>query len=333
MKRRTELIPILICSIMMLLLIWDTPTTVQGASTGIELCIKSVIPSLFPFFVVSTYLNSILLRNTIDLKFPRILSGSAGAILLIGLTGGYPVGAQLISQAYHDQQISKRTGHILLGYCNNSGPAFIFGITAMLFPNAYIPFILWGIQILSAILTGYLLPRPEYVKLQKREPQRYTVADALKKSIYTCAIVCGWIILFRIILSYISVLFTEKTGITARTLSTGFLELSNGCLQLAQIPSVSLRFTLCSTLLSFGGLCVMFQTASAVQDLGLGFYIPGKIIQTAISTIAAAALSILLFPDEIIWKLDLTFILQCGLILLIAKEAAKRCGNSIKDSV
>ena len=337
MKRRKERIQIFISVLMMLLLIWDTRFVVLYASKGIELCLKTVIPSLFPFFIVSSYLNSVLQGHSVPLIHPlqKVLniSSSTASLLLLGLTGGYPVGAQLISQAYRDQQISDKTGYMLLGYCNNSGPAFIWGIAGMMFTSGYIPLLLWGIQIFSAILTGYLLPRPEYGEIRISPLQKYSVTDALKKSISNCSVVCGWIILFKIVLGYINFILVGNLSLTVRTIITGLLELSNGCLQLADISSEALRFTICSALLSFGGLCVLFQTISATQDLGLGLYIPGKIMQTSISTITAASLSFMLFPDETTRKPYYICILICTITLIITKELAKKYGKSLINSV
>ena len=45
----------------MLALILDGRTAIDGARQGIELCLRTVIPSLFPFFVLSILLTSSLL--------------------------------------------------------------------------------------------------------------------------------------------------------------------------------------------------------------------------------------------------------------------------------
>ena len=142
-------------AVILLLLILDTPTAIQGATDGIELCIKVVIPSLFPFLIVSAYLNRALRGSSIpgvhriasSLNIPK----GGDSLLLLGLIGGYPVGAQLVSQSYDQHQLSRRTGKILLGYCSNAGPAFIFGMAGSLFTSKSITFLLWGIHVISAL--------------------------------------------------------------------------------------------------------------------------------------------------------------------------------------
>ena len=53
-----------------LLLILDGKTAISGASEGLQLCIRSVIPSLFPFFVLSNLLTGTLLGQDISVFRP-----------------------------------------------------------------------------------------------------------------------------------------------------------------------------------------------------------------------------------------------------------------------
>ena len=195
MKRRKKHLKIFISTIIVILLILNPSTAAKGVSEGIEVCINAVIPALFPFFIVTSYLNTALIGQSVHflsplrkfLKFPN----GGDSLLLLGLIGGYPVGAQLISQSYKNRQISKRTSEILLGYCNNAGPAFIFGITGALFSSLYIPMVLFGLQIISALITGSFLPRPEIEYIHLNDTQENTITSALKKSLNICIIVCN----------------------------------------------------------------------------------------------------------------------------------------------
>ena len=338
MNKRKIYTKIFFAIISMILLIAKPATAIKGATEGIDICIKAVIPALFPFFIVTTYLNTSLLGHSIPLLLPvrKMLKTPNGgdSLLLLGLIGGYPVGAQLIAQAYQHKQISKRTGKILLGYCNNAGPAFIFGMAASMFHSAYVSIILWVSHIISALITGYLLPRPEFENMYWKYIEEINITSALKKSLSICSIVCGWIVLFKVALSYLNVLLISFDGNTAEIIISGFMELSNGCLQLVKIPSMSLRFILCSAFLAFGGLCVIFQTASAAESIGLGLYIHGKILQTSISTIASILLTYILFPnDSILASQAGCVIILCAVIIIITKGAAKKYGNSLQDVV
>lgn len=339
MKSRAKFLTTALAAGILLLLILDTKTAALGASAGVELCIKVIIPSLFPFFVVTSYLNDSLLGLHIPglsavgrlLKIPD----GSDSFLLLGLMGGYPVGAQLITEAYTGDRLSRENSQIMLGYCSNAGPAFIFGVTSTLFSSHWIAFVIWGIHIFSALLTGFLLPRPKRADSFRCEMSDTSVTSALRKSLVICASVCGWVLIFKVILAYLQTWLTSLLSQKAMIFLTGLLELSNGCIQLAQIPSEAERFILCSAFLSFGGLCVLLQTASVTQGLGLGLYIPGKIMQTAVSTLTAAVLSFVLFPGAYSSFFRVTgLVILCVLVLAAARcYAEKRCGNSVKNIV
>ena len=91
-------------SIAMLVLILDSVTALSGAKSGIEICLQSVIPALFTLFELSILLTSGLTGRCLSILHPfATLTGFPGgseSILLTGLLGGYPVGAQSVSTAH-----------------------------------------------------------------------------------------------------------------------------------------------------------------------------------------------------------------------------------------
>ena len=123
-------------------------------------------------------------------------------------------------------------------------------------------------------------------------------------------------------MSYLQLWIAESNLIT---FIAGILELSNGCILLTQIHSEAVRFILCSGFLSFGGICVLMQTASVTDSLGLGLYIPGKIIQTAISILTASIAVFVIYPD-IQLPLTLTLFIDgfCIAIIIIIKHYSEK---------
>ena len=69
----------------------------------------------------------------------------------------------------------------------------------------------------------------------------------------------------------------------AQVLAMGILELTNGCCQLMRIADIKLRFVLSCCMLSFGGICVLLQTASVTKGLNLKYYRKGKLLQSIFS--------------------------------------------------
>ena len=309
-----------------LVLILDTRTALNGAYQGLELCIRTVIPSLLPFFVLSTVLTSALIGEKISFLRPlgRLMGVDYGAesLILVGMLGGYPAGAQSVSQAYRNGSISKQAAQRMVAFCNLAGPAFLFGIVAGKFTENAAAWKLWGIHLLSAILVAMLLSGKSSNQAALKTGKLITLTEALHRSLKTMALVCGWIILFRVILAFLSLWFMWMLPIPAQVALTGLLELSNGCCDLGRIDNEPLRFVVAAGLLSFGGLCVSMQTASVSQGLSMKDYFISKALQTLISVLFAAILQIQQVHFSAIFWISLVVLI--GLLVNFLHKKQKR---------
>lgn len=267
----------------MFLMILDAKTAIQGAADGLEICIKTIIPSLFPFFCITKMITASC--GSFSFKFLRpfgrlckIPPGSE-IFLFLGWFGGYPIGAQVMESAVKKGSLDRKSAERMMGFCNNPGPAFLFGITGLLFDSPYIPWIIWAILIFSALLTGMLLPeQSNYSVGQIKLSKSNYMTDALK----SMATVCGWIITFRILLSILNRWILWMLPVSWQILLTGILEISNGCLGLNALVNPAVRFTFAAVILSLGGLCVAMQAVSVSPSLNHKYYFIGKLIQMII---------------------------------------------------
>lgn len=293
MKRKNDIWPGMMAAFGMALMIMDGKTALTGAREGVTLCLNTLIPTLLPFFFLSNILTGALMGKKIRILRPvgrlcRIPEG-AEYILLTGFLGGYPLGAHEISLACESGSLSPEDGRRMLAFCNNCGPAFLFGVTGVLFQDPTIPWVLFGIHLASALLVGIILPgRPEPCTAQKRK--NTTAVQALWRALRAISGVCGWVILFRSALAVMERWLLWYFPVEVRIALSGILELSNGCIGLAGIENTAIRFILCSVFLSFGGLCVTMQTYSAAQGIDRSLYFPGKALQTTISITLACLL-------------------------------------------
>lgn len=268
----------------LLILILDSKTAVLGAQEGISLCLRSVIPSLFPFIMLTNLMAGALGGTTAPLLRPlgKVLGIPAGAegIFLAGILGGYPTGAQVIHEAWKYNQLSATEARRMLGFCSNAGPAFLFGMLGPFFSSQKYLWLLWGIHILSAIIAGILLPGRNNDTVSTISSWKPSITGSLKRSVAVIGYVCGWVVLFRVLFAFCSRWFLWLLPIEAQAAIYGLLELAGGCCSLNLVAEETLRFVICSGLLAFGGLCVAMQTASVTGSLGLGQYLPGKLLQT-----------------------------------------------------
>lgn len=328
MKNRRTLIRGIVAACAMLVMILDTKTAIAAAREGLVLCARTIIPSLFPFFVLGGVINSCLLGQNFRLMKPlgRLCKIPKGAesLLILGLLAGYPVGAQLITQAHLDGGLSKSTAKRMLGFCNNAGPAFLFGMLTPLFASAKTVWVLWGIHILSALITGWALPIKEQTIPRICPTNSISFSESLQKSIKAIAGVCGWVILFRIVIGFCNRWFMWLFPPTVQVLVSGLLELANGCVMLNNLPSEGMRFLLAGIMLSFGGLCVSMQTMSVTEGLGTGWYFPGKVLQTLSTALLCYLLQPVLFTGSEVCFAPLPIMAGLVFILLLSILAIGR---------
>ena len=305
----------------MLLLILDPKTALSGANKGIELLLRTIVPSIFPFLVLSQLIHKSFMGISIPILKPiRKLCGlpkGAESIFLLGLIGGYPVGAQSIENAYISGTLNEHDAKRLLGFCNNAGPAFIFGMASGLFSSMKTAWVLWLVHILSAIAVGALLPGKSNKVCKLDNSKTFGLPLAIEKGVKTMGQICAWVILFRIIIAFACRWFLWILPKNVEIAIIGFLELSNGCCELYAVSQEGLRFVLSSVILSLGGICVGMQTYSVAKRTGLGRYFPGKVLQGCISFFIAGVLQYILFSENNIWKIPaivyiIAFILLVG---------------------
>lgn len=299
------------------ILILDGKTALAGAAAGIELCLKTVIPSLLPFLFFCAVLTDSLWGCHVPgfHHLSRLLGipEGGGSLLLSAFLGGYPAGAQQIGEAYRQNRLSRQRAEHLLRFSSNAGPAFLFGMTALQFPNQRTVWMLWAIQIASPLITG-LLDTPNTTETTTLSRQETTVSEHLMRSIRSMALICGWIILFRMLTEFLNLWILWWFPAEIQVLAAGLLELSNGCCILQSVENLSVRFVLCSVMLSFGGLCVAMQTASVIGELSFQAYLLGKLTQTIISLL----LSILVISQN--W---IMLLLASGAVAIFLRRRKK----------
>lgn len=323
-KRTTKIILITLC---MLLLILDAKTAGKGAVDGLYLCIQTLVPSLFPFILVSILLTDTLAGFTSSMMRPiykllRIPDG-AESLFLIGMVGGYPVGAQIISHAVDQGRLTNQDGSRMLSFCNNAGPAFLFGVVSSQFPSSKYVWLIWIILILSAILTGAILPGTNIAKSSIEFQKSMTITQAMEKALKIMAGICGWVIIFRVILAFTERWFLWLLPETLRVIAEILLELANGCTSLNTISNIGLRFIVSIMGLSIGGFCVLLQTLSVSGSLRISKYIFGKLLQTTIAVLLA--IPVALFLENTTSELILTAILLTyALMLVILSNCRKK---------
>lgn len=101
------------------------------SALALKLWFEKMIPSLFPFMVLSGLIVRLNLGETIALPayplFGRLyrISKTMCTTLLTGFLFGFPLGAKTIAEQYSLGQLSREQAQYLLSFCNNIGPVYL----------------------------------------------------------------------------------------------------------------------------------------------------------------------------------------------------------------
>lgn len=258
------------------------PQEVSASVTeGLRLSVSVLIPSLFPFFICVNLTSALGLTGVLARVFAPVMrrmfhvSGAGCTAVLCGAAGGYPSGAQCVAALYREGQLSRAEAEYLLLFCNNAGPAFLFGAVGTVLGIGMTGcLLLWGIHLLSALVIG-LVNRPKEAPNAALPPvQRANASGAVVEAVRSAGQAVLQITMFVAAFSVLARLLTMAAahilpdGVC--TVLTGMLELSGGIAALANLPITQRwKLALASFFLGFGGLCVWMQTQAVLAPAGL----------------------------------------------------------------
>lgn len=294
------LITYCISVVLFICVIVHTETTIHAAKEALLVCGQTLIPSLFPFFVLSSFMVGTGFVSSIGRILSPVakrvfrVSGSGAVVFAIGVLCGYPTGAKMVAELYEKKLITKNEANRLLPFCNNSGPLFVIGVVGVgMLGNKHFGIMLYIVHILSAVLVGIffsLFSKKERIV----QPQAITAvrlshafSDAVCRGTKTMLEVCGFLVFFSVLRVFItpiiaSVFRTSAFGLVLSAMAEVTLGAYDICK--SSMPETFILIAL-SGVIGFGGLCVMLQVMGVVSKAGLGMktYICGKLLQMALS--------------------------------------------------
>lgn len=160
---RRNILPIMFVIITICLVIFSK-SNLTATKNGLTLWATCVVPSLFPFFVITNLLSHtkvVSFTGKLLDKFMRPLfniPGIGGFAFVMGLISGYPVGAKIVSDFRFNGLITKDEGERMLAFTNNSGPLFIISSVGIsLFGDTTTGLLLLCTHVLACITVGIVL--------------------------------------------------------------------------------------------------------------------------------------------------------------------------------
>ncbi len=273
---------------------------------GLLLCVRSVIPSLFPFMIFSEmilYGNLFaIIPQKIKVLFGKLFKVSPVSIgaFLTGILCGFPLGVKYASDLYKSSAVSKDEFERLICFCNNTGPAFVIaGIGTSIRKNTYEGIILYLIQIISAVMWGIIISRKKNTYLKEKEDtfsyiNEFSIIECMKKASHNILYICAIVSFFTVLCGYVHKIFSNEI---LSALFSSFLEIGNGATACAALKNKQLSFILSAGGISFSGMSVHLQAEFFYHDINISKkkYYTSKIMQATLSSIIAFFVSLLTY--------------------------------------
>ena len=298
MKTKYKNIIISICSLFFLVnliiyrnLVFDT------VGFSLNIWITSLLPALFPFFIVS----DILINYDVIKYFPKVIRNSIKylfnvsdnglVIILLSMLSGFPSNARNIKNMYLDKNITKEEGEHLLYFTHFSNPMFILGtIPLILNSNKISKYILIS-HYLANIILGICLRK--YNRVNDSNNSNYkedkhnfglVLTTSIRKSLDSVLSILGTLTVFLIISTLLINFFNLDN--TSSLLIKSILELTSGLKELGSYNLLDKYLLIISScILSFGGLSVHMQVINELVDTDISYknYFIGRILQVVLS--------------------------------------------------
>ena len=309
MKKKLNIVIIIISIFFLIEIILNRNLIFDTIGFSLNIWITSIIPSLFPFFVISDILNSYNVINYIPKFIKNIfkklfnISDNSLFIFFISMLSGFPSNARNIKILYKENKITKEEAEHLLFFTHFSNPMFILGTLVVIFLNNKslgIPILISHYLpnfIIAILLRKYNNPVNNYIINKKNNPKfGITFTKSIKSSIDSLLLILGTLSVFLIISTVIINLFNLNT--INSLLIKSILELTSGLKELSMINFNSkLLIILSSCILSFGGLSVHMQVINELTDTDISYrnFFIGRIFQTTLSLIISYLITLFTF--------------------------------------
>ncbi len=268
---------LLIVFLSMIALAINSSNVINSLKDAMTLCFTTVIPSLFPFMVLSNMFVGNLGEGSLKFlqKGAKSIFGISHygcAAFICGILCGYPVGAKCVGNLYKEGKISLSEAESLVAYSNNSGPLFIIGAVGVgMFSSVKIGVILYLMHILTALICALLLKPYTYSKvyISKSNYRKKELAQCICESTLSILNVCGFILFFAFVNELIVPLVKLMPSLI-KILLTSFLEITNGAKTISECGfSKEIKIALCAMALGWSGLSVHLQVKSILSPLGI----------------------------------------------------------------
>lgn len=274
----------------------------ESITFSVSIWKDNLLPSLFPFFLISELLIEYGFIEFISYLFGKSmvslfsLPKEASYAFFISLFSGFPSGSKYVKDLLDRNLITENDANYLIMFTHYSNPLFIIStIGIFLLNNVKLGYIILLSHILSNILVAFIFRKKKKVtykkeslseiinKISEKKKKKVitTLVDAIWKSFTVLVNMLGIIMFFLIITTLIDNIF--KLSFFPKAIISGFLEMTQGVKYISQSTlSPNLKAAIIGAIISFSGLSVHFQVKSIIDNSKIKYknFLKARIIQS-----------------------------------------------------
>ena len=258
---------------------------------ALNMWVNSLLPSLFPFFIISDILINYNIINYLPKRIRGIIkkifriNDNMLMIFLLSMIAGFPSNARNVRTLYNKGLISIEEANHILIYSHFANPIFILTIVGECFLNSrIIGIMLLVTHYLSNIILGILFRNNYFVNTMNNNNSVISFSkifiNSIKKAIDTILLICGILTIFLVLSTVIVNTFHFNSYNTM--IIKGLLEITIGIEALGKLNlSMIYKTVLASMFLAFGGISVHVQVISQITDTNINYmyYFIGRMYQ------------------------------------------------------
>ena len=290
----------LMSSFCFILVLHNAEAAIEYMGRGLTLCAHTVIPSLFPFMVISELLVSSGAGEALGRLFSRLmrwlfgLSGAGASAVFLGSMCGFPVGARTAAALLDRNAISRSECEHLLTFTSNPSSAFLITtVGASLYGDKHLGMVLYGTVLGCGLFVGFL---SRFFLRRKDEPAEHphfpsglhvggvdTFTGAISGAATGMLTVCAYVVFFSALTGALgcAVGDTGRMGEMGYTCLSGLLEMTGGISLAASLSHREWGLILTAVFAGWSGISVHCQVMTLCAGRGLSFkpYLIAKAVQ------------------------------------------------------
>lgn len=279
-----NLVVILSLIILLFEILFHKTLIYETISYSLNLWVTSLIPSMFPFFVISDILIHYHITNyipkCIKKTFTKLFhtNDTVLTIFFLSCLSGFPSNARNTRTLYKNKLLTKEEASHALIFTHFSNPLFILSTIAVFFLHeekyGYLILIshYLGNIILGIITRNSNTPHDTHYTPLKEKSQSFstTLINSIKSSIDTLLLILGTLTCFLVLSSLI--IYHLKFNPYTSAIVKGILEITMGLKSLSLLSISDCYKVIISTIfISFGGLSVHLQVLSQLTDTDISY--------------------------------------------------------------